>query len=252
MNDLRSRLYLATLSDDAPALAEAFGLGLELDHFCTAMNLDADFDAWDARARADMAHADRLILHAPFAELTPCAVDPMIGQVSRHRLLQAVNLCARYGIRRMVVHSGFVPRVYFRIWYVEKSSAFFRALLADCPRDFELLIENVLDPDPEVLLEMVQAIGDPRARLCLDVGHAHVASRQSVADWIDLLSPLLAHLHIHDNDGAFDAHLPPGRGSIGFPGLFDRIQSAAPRATLTLECPDAAGCIAGLKDFGIL
>ena len=48
----RSRIYLATIGTDAPALAQAHGLGLELDEFCTAENFDAGFAEWDARARA--------------------------------------------------------------------------------------------------------------------------------------------------------------------------------------------------------
>lgn len=252
MTSLRSRLYLSTLCDDAPRLAQAHGLGLELVEFCTAVNLDENFDHWDALASRRMAHASRWILHAPFAELSPCAIDPLVRQVARRRLLQTAQLCIRYGISRMVVHSGFIPHIYFPEWFVEQSALFFRDLLAQLPASFQLLIENVLDPDPHPLLEMVDAIGDPRVGLCLDVGHAHASSSVPVEDWLDALAPRLWHLHIHDNDGTFDAHLPPGQGSIGFPGLFERIFSRAPRATVTCECPDATGCIRQLQAYGLL
>ena len=38
------QMYLATLSEDAPALAQKYALGLELDHFCTAVNMDREFE----------------------------------------------------------------------------------------------------------------------------------------------------------------------------------------------------------------
>lgn len=237
------RIHLATLSPDAERLARQHGFGLEIDEFCTAMNFDTDFDQWVALARKALSASNSLILHAPFSELSPCAVDPLVRRVTRHRLDQALDLCKSYGIRRMVVHTGFIPRTYFPVWFVEQASGFFRSFLDSCPSDFELLIENVLDPDPQPILDMVQAIGDPRAGVCLDVGHANVASGLPLSHWLDVLGPVIRHYHVHDNDGRNDLHLVPGQGNLGFPGLFDALCAAAPEATLTFECTDAAGCI---------
>lgn len=246
------RLYLATLAPDAPAVAEKFGFGLEIDEFCTAMNFDTDFGFWDARARSHLQKSDRFILHAPFSELSPCAIDPMVRDVTRHRLLQAVDLCKNYGISRMVVHSGFIPRTYFPVWFVEQASVFFRELLGHCPENFELLIENVLDPDPQPLFDMVQAIGDSRAGICLDAGHANVASEIPLNRWIGTLAPFIRHYHAHDNDRSNDLHLLPGDGTMGYPDLLSRMADAAPEATVTFECSDAAGCAHRLQSFGIL
>lgn len=247
-----NQMYLSTLSPDAPALAEAHALGLELDQFCTAVNMDGNFAFWDASVRSDMERASEFVLHAPFAELTPCAIDPMIRDVSMRRLVQAGALCLRYGIRRMVVHSGFMPRVYFPEWYLDQAAPFFRELLGTLPNDFELLIENVLDPEPKLLSDLIERIGDNRARVCLDVGHAFVASEIPVRGWIDALAPMLRHLHLHDNDGTFDFHLPPGDGKIGFPELFDFLDERVPAATWAFECPDASGCIRKLVSFGLI
>lgn len=252
MTDLRQKIYLATISEAAPALAREHRLGLEIDEFCTATNMDADFPRWDARVREALASTDRAVLHAPFAELTPCAVDPLIREVSMRRLTQAGKLCARYGIRRMVVHSGFLPRVYFPVWFVEQGAGFFRELLSKLPKDFELLIENVLDPEPEPLVDLAQAIADPRARLCLDVGHAHAVSQIPVSRWLNVCAPVLGHLHLHDNDGSADLHRVPGDGTIGFPGLFDQILTCAPSATFTFESPDAIACVDRLMQYGLL
>lgn len=252
MKNLRDHIYLATIADDAADTAERFGLGLELDEFCTAANLDEDFPAWDALARERMARAGRRILHAPFAELAPCAIDPLVRRVARKRFDQAAEVCHRYGIDRMVVHSGFIPRVYFPEWFVEQSAQFFRDFLSGQPESFHIYIENVLDSEPGPLLALTRAIGDPRAQLCLDVGHAHVASQIPVREWLDALGPHLGHLHLHDNDGSADQHRLPGDGTLGFPALFDAIAAAAPRATLTFECRDAAGCAQRLSEFGLL
>jgi len=252
LNTLHRRIYLATIAEDASEIARSHGLGLEIDEFCTAMNMDEAFPEWEAKARAHLAASDRFIFHAPFAELTPCAVDPLAREFSLRRLNQAAALSRRCGIRRMVVHSGFIPQVYFPEWFIEQGAAFFREFLAGQPEDFEIMIENVLDPDPAPLLALVEAIGDRRAGLCLDVGHANVASKVPVRDWLAAFAPALTHLHLHDNDGSHDFHALPGDGTIGFPGILAEIDRLAPAATLTFECLDAAGCAGRLRDFGIL
>lgn len=252
MNCLRNRLYLATISDDAASLAREHRLGLELDDFCTAANMDADFDHWDTRTRSFLAHSDRFILHAPFAELHPCAIDPLVRGIAIQRFRQAAKLCERYSIKRMVVHTGFVPNVYFPVWFVEQSAIFFREFLSECPADFRIMIENVMDPDPQPIFDMVCAIGDERAGICLDVGHANAVSKLPIQQWLRVLSPKLTHLHVHDNDGSWDTHSIPGDGNLGFPGLFDDLFAAAPDATITCECIDAAGCVRRLSEYGLL
>lgn len=252
MSHFADRLYLATISDDAASIARDLGPGLELDDFCTAANMDIDFPRWDARTHDFLQCSNRFILHAPFAELTPCAVDPLVHDVTMRRLNQAAELCDRYNIRRMVIHSGFIPNVYFPVWFVRQGSAFFREFLNNRPADFQIMIENVLDPDPQPLFDMVSAIGDDRAGVCLDVGHANVVSKISIDGWLKTLAPKLTHLHVHDNDGGWDTHSIPGDGNLGFPGLFDRILAAAPSATITCECLDAKGCVRRLNEYGLL
>lgn len=249
---MKHLLYLATIAEGAPEQAAAHALGLEIDEFCTAMNMDADFPRWDGIVRSHMTRADRFIFHAPFAELSPCAIDPMIRAVALHRFRQSARLAMDYGIRRMVVHSGFLPLVYYPIWFVEQGSAFFRELLSGLPGDFQIMIENVLDPDPQPLLDLIQTINDPRVGICLDVGHAHSVSQIPVKDWIDTLAPHIRHYHLHDNTGEHDTHSLPGDGTIGFPGILDAISRKTPDATLTFECLDAAGCVQRLTEFGLL
>ena len=247
---LRRRFYLATIADDAPEVARESGLGIELDEFCMASNMDADFERWDALARSHADGIERRILHAPFAELSPCAIDPMVRTVALRRFEQAAALCRRYGAQRMVVHSGFIPNVYFPEWFVEQGAQFFREFLQTQPADFRIMIENVLDPEPGPLSELVARIDDPRAGVCLDVGHAHVSLHVPASEWLRVLGPQITHLHVHDNDRSFDQHCLPGDGSIGFPAIWPDI--LALDATVTLECRDAAGCILRLREHGIL
>lgn len=234
------RLYLSTVADDAPKTAEEFGLGLELAEFCTASNMDRDFHHWDHEARGKMKNLDRFILHAPFNELCPSAIDPLVLNIAKKRYRQAFDLAKSYGINRMVVHSGYVPLVYFKEYFVEKSVVFWREYLEDKPDDFVVVLENVLEEEPKELIDIVKGVNDPRFKLCLDVGHANITKNGlSMEDWMEAILPYLGHVHLHNNAGWPDRHSSLGEGDIDIPRLLSMILEGQPEATLTLEIRDS-------------
>ena len=247
---LHDRLYLATIAAGADETASRFGLGLEIDEFCTAANFDADFDRWDGVARAHLAHSDRFVFHAPFAELCPCAIDPMVRDVTMRRFRQTAALSRAYGIRRIVVHSGFIPHVYYPVWFVEQSARFFRALL-DAEPEVALCVENVLDDDPAPLMDLADAVDDPRLGLCLDVGHANTfVSRVPPLEWVAPMAPWLRHVHLHNNAGHNDLHDPLGQGTLAMEQVLDTVLTLCPAATFTLENQDCGPSLDWLRQHG--
>lgn len=252
---LLKELNLATIDPAAYTLARRYDLGLELDEFCTAGNMDdpALFAPRDAAIRAE---APRLrVFHAPYSELFPCAIDPKARALAKARLDQAWALARSYGLHRMVVHGNYVPNVYFPQWYAEQSVSFWKDFLADKPADMALYIENVLEPDPELLFRIVQRVDDPRCRLCLDVGHANVACVSSipVLRWLEVCAPLLGHVHLHNNDRFWDWHRPLEQGSIPAAELLERLTALAPEVGVTLEHPeDSESSLRFLTEHGWL
>jgi len=91
------------------------------------------------------------------------------------------------------------------------------------PLGVQLLLENLTNPvaTPENLLEILRVGHFANVGICLDVGHAHLAS--SVAEAFELLGPCVKELHLHDNHalegGLGDEHLWPGSGSIDWKAL---------------------------------
>jgi len=93
----KEQFYLSTIAEDAAGCAAEYGLGLEIAEYCTASNMDECFPQTDAVVRKKMEAADRFILHAPFNELFPTAIDPKAVQLAHSRLSQAVALAGAYG-----------------------------------------------------------------------------------------------------------------------------------------------------------
>ena len=251
--DLAPRLYISTIAPDAAAMARRWGLGLELAHFCAALNLEGERRSVTEEAmRRDMAAAARFVLHAPFCELTPAAVDPLIGQVSRRRYQQSFDLAWAHGVKRLVIHSGFVPNVYFDQWFTEQAPVFWQEFLADKPAGCRLLLENVLDSGPHLLRAVVERVNDPRLRVCFDAAHAAIYSPVPLEEWIDVLGPYIDHVHVHDNQGQADQHLALGQGTLPWERLLSRLERQASPPSYTLETLPAAPALAWLAQQGFL
>jgi sugar phosphate isomerase/epimerase len=75
------------------------------------------------------------------------------------------------------------------------------------------------------LEEILAAIDQPHLGIALDVGHAHLRGGDPAAA-ARRLAPHLRHVHLHDNHGARDEHLPPGQGSIEWIPLLAALRDA--------------------------
>jgi sugar phosphate isomerase/epimerase len=251
--DFTGRVCVSTIADDARAAALEYGLGIELAEFCTAYNMDTDFETWDRAARGNMEGLSPRVFHAPFNELCPAAIDPLVADVARRRYGQAYRLMAGYGIDRMVVHSGYVPMVYNKEYFTGRSVEFWGEFLRDKPADFTLLLENVMEDSPDMLRDIVKGVGDRRMRLCLDVGHAGtIVSELPVAAWIDGVSEFLGHVHIHNNFRQYDDHNPPGEGHIDVASALARIAELGSGVAFTLEARRGRESAAWLHSAGFI
>ena len=245
----KERLFLSTIADDAVQTAREFGLGVELAQFCLAENMDKTPP--DVQASLDAAlEVPRRVLHAPFAELCPAAIDPLVREVAKRRFLQAAALAKRYGAEKMVVHSGFIPLVYYPEWFAPQSAAFWREFLNDVD-GLTLCVENVMETSPDALRQIAEQVNDPRLRICFDVGHAFCQSGE-LAPWLDALAPYSSHVHLHNNHGTFDEHLGLPDGTLDMATVIRQLEALAPQATYTLEVRSARASVEWLLKEGLL
>lgn len=241
------KFYISTIAADGAEAARKQGMGLEIAEFCTARNMDEEFRETDAAVQKKLAGIEKILLHAPFNELFPCAIDPKARALAAERYRQAIALAARYGAEKVVIHGGYNPWIFYPVWYVEQSIAFWKAFLAEAP-SVDIVLENVLEETPDMLLDIVQGVANPRLRLCLDVGHVNAYSRMPVADWLTQWAPYLSHFHLHNNDGSRDSHCALCRGTIPMKELLEEALELCPDATFTLEVTEAETSIKWLEE----
>lgn len=244
----RETIYLSTIDPQAQTLARAHGLGLEIAEFCTAWNLEEHWQETEASVRQKLAGIPRRVLHGPYNELFPCAIDPRAREVARLRYRQALAAAVHFGADKVVLHGGYNPWLYYPVWYREQSAQFWREFAQEIPEGITLCLENVLEPEPELLLDIVRAADSPRLGLCLDVGHVNAYSRVPVLTWLERCAPDIQHFHIHNNAGDADTHSGLTEGTIPMEPLLRAVAEKCPEATVTLELPQGEGSVRWLED----
>ena len=246
------KLYLSTIDENAHLLAKKHGFGIEIAEFCTPWFLDTDFEKVDPLIREKLTCSDRFVLHAPFSELFPSAIDPKVKAIAAERYRQVIQVAKGYGIKKIVVHGGYNPRIYFPIWYTEQSVLFWKEFVQEIPEDMVFCLENVFEEEPAMLTEIIRQVNDPRIRMCLDVGHVNAYSKISVMEWLESCADLTEHFHIHNNDTSRDAHGQLMDGTIPMKELLAVIDEKCPNATLTLELMDAAPSVQWLLEQEVI
>lgn len=99
-------------------------------------------------------------------------------------------------------------------------------------------VENTLSEmgDPTYLRAFVDETRLSGLRFNFDIGHAHLAELPQDERLEKSFSPLrdfVSSVHLHDNHGEKDEHLPPYDGSIDWPSAVKTLQSA-PQTSLPL------------------
>lgn len=243
----RNKLCLSTIDPCAQDVARIYGLGLEIAEFCTAWNMDDALPQTDTAVQKKLDGIPKRILHAPFNELFPCAIDRKARALAAERYRQATQLAKKYGAEKVIVHGGYHPLIYYPVWYVEQSILFWKAFLKEDP-GIPIVLENVLEETPEMLLDIIRGVDDPRLQICLDVGHVNAYSQIPVSQWLSQCAPVISHFHIHNNDASRDSHSALWDGTIPMKTLLRTIEDSCPDATITLELPDSRPSVSWLLE----
>ena len=254
MIDFKDKLYIATFQHKAVEVAANYGLGLEYNHTCISEALDPDKrDKLLAAMKNDFEKAGHkdAILHGPFTEIHPAAIDYRARQMAMERIEEAYQVCEALGVKKMVVHTGWMPFIYFKEWQAQKGADFWQKFMSDKPADFTICVENVLDDEPYMLLDMMNRIDDPSIKLCLDIGHAHAVTSDDipVETWIKELGPHIGHFHLHNNFGDGDTHGDFENGSMDMDSIFKAIEDyCSCDVTYTIEARECENCVKWLKE----
>ncbi|MDD5724279.1 MAG: sugar phosphate isomerase/epimerase [Syntrophales bacterium] len=190
---------------------------------------------------ADAIHGASLsvTLHAPFFDLRPGALDRKVREVTVERLRQVFDLVPCFKPRSVVCHAAFDDKYYIsheEMW-LENSKETWSGLIKIAAQVGTIVaIENVYESNPKFLRLLLDAFeGSQNVCLCFDTGHFNAFSRSSLEEWMDALGSRIGQIHLHDNHGSADEHLPVGEGTFPFRRFFELLKKKGARPIITLE-----------------
>lgn len=255
---MNNRIYVATFSEGAIEAIRDNNLNIELNHVCISEMLDeVNVENTLSEMKRDIreSQADHVIVHGPFTEICPASIDHLAVDIGILRLNQAYEVCKRLGVNRMVVHTGFLPFIYYPEWHLEKSIDFWNRFLEDKDEDFHLIIENVFEDNPYMMTELLEKLNDKRAEICFDIGHANAVNKsgKSICEWIEIMGHYISHFHLHNNDGSADQHGGFAKGTMDMREVLKTIDGFCnPNTTMTIEGRKCKDSIIWLKERGYI
>jgi sugar phosphate isomerase/epimerase len=103
-------------------------------------------------------------------------------------------------------------------------------------RGITLMLENYIKPfdTPEVFMRILKEV--PDLKIHLDIGHCNINQEENLTEaFFKKFGNKIVHLHLSDNKGKDDDHLPLGCGNIEWEKIIKVIKKAKFNRTITLE-----------------
>lgn len=159
-------------------------------------------------------------IHAPYADTNLSADDDLIREWILKRIRASIRFASELDARCVVVHPGWTTAtdrfMKGRAWELNIRSLHWLLRYAE-EYSVSLQIENVPEPTPYLLIsvsdfDLFYEEMELKMDMVLDVAHANL--QDEVYEFMDRYSDKIKHMHVSDNHGALDQHLPVGDGGI--------------------------------------
>ncbi len=181
----------------------------------------------------------RLAVHGPFIGLAYNHNDCLLKTAIRKRLDMTFEMTRALKPDTLVLHtqyrSSFPKFEVEKLWAKSVADFWRREIKRYATCGVRVVLENLEEPDPELMIEISDRVDHECFGLCLDTGHANIFSSLKLSQWVERMGQRLMHIHVHDNKGDVDSHLPVGAGNIDFKDLFNAVRRITPQATVSLE-----------------
>ncbi len=251
---LSSLLFVnSTIEDAAKATAE---LGFDyIEVIYDLPHFGPDFEPEALRELRELiaSHGLGVSVHATLWDLNPASHYPILRDLTLTQVKRSIDACEVLEGDVVVVHPGRCP-VPERGEVLSRAVRWYREFIGECwryasERGIKLAPENIdgahypySDASQlKVLAQDFEGLG-----ITFDVGHAYLAQKrqgarapeENMARQLREIGDYLAHVHLHDNKGTWDDHLPPGRGEINFEPIVKALRAVKYDGLVVVELWD--------------
>jgi sugar phosphate isomerase/epimerase len=161
-----------------------------------------------------------VLIHASSTSTNFLSISGEMRKASYRELEKTLNFARKCEAELVTFHLGWNPGfitskgfVYDSRWYVEHN---YRVLLEEmlpylrAVNSESLAMENTIQIDDVMKKAIIEILNETDLKLTLDVGHSNIRGHEVFWENFDRV----ANIHLHDNKGDYDNHLPLGRGNV--------------------------------------
>lgn len=190
-------------------------------------------------------------VHAPFMDLSPGGVDKAIRNISKEKLKKAVMMANLLGAEGIVCHPGYDKWRFgedIDLW-LQGSIETWNDVLAAAGDGLPVMLENIFEEEPDTLYELLRHFDNKNLHFCFDSGHFNLFTKVPLDKWLSMLGNKIREMHLHDNYGARDDHMPIGQGTFPFRDLKAFLKAHHGSLILTAEIHNEADAVQGIKNL---
>lgn len=186
-----------------------------------------DFDGWEilAEKEHDWSHRDEIKdslsttdmeiqIHAPLNDINLASINPRMRKSSVEEIERCMEMASMIDMDIVTVHPGVISPL-SRYWDSRREKAL-ESLRSLNQRAEEYGITLAIENLPDISITMCTRPEEVKYFLerldisfCLDIGHAYTS--EHIDEFLEM-DPV--NVHLHDNRGDRDLHLPIGDGEI--------------------------------------
>ncbi len=197
----------------------------------------------------------RFTVHAPAHDVNLGSLNAKVREVALEEIKGSIDFARSIGSSLVVVHPapgilGMPEGKWSKEEHAprrdsdrldQQEALMVRAVkdLADYAPDVLLCLENLVYPheiyrSPEDMAELIKRVNRSNVGITLDVGHAVVCGHKP-ADFLHAIQDEIFHVHLHDNNGVIDQHLPLGQGTIDYVDVIQSLKHMDYQGVVQLE-----------------
>ena len=180
-------------------------------------------------------------IHAPFMDVNIASPQDQSRLNSIAQIKSSIDLANEINAEAVVVHPGlisFLANKYFKKEVYEFANQSIKEI-GDYAKDLGVMatIENMPNFESMIyqnIVDLNQLLVENEMHMTLDIGHAnHVGYAPD-----EMIFDSIKHIHVHDNLGDDDSHLPLGEGSIDLKYIINTLESKNYDGIYILEVND--------------
>lgn len=171
----------------------------------------------------------RISVHGPFVGIRQTHRDYFLKEAVKKRMQLTFEMAKELKPEILVFHSGIIGDIkrwdLVDFWFEETTNFWKEEIKKYENEGIKIVIENLVEESPDILIKLCDGVNSRFFALCLDIGHMNVFSELSPSKWAKTMDKRLQYIHLHDNNGENDEHLPVGKGNIDFDSFFDSLKN---------------------------